>query len=95
MMTAAKSGLLKAFGVAGRAKTAGAAGEHKKRFLATVNENGLDRLESRRDNRSLPDLLAPGPVVVLFHDHLVDEVCPPSGVVLPVRAEAVDEDFVL
>jgi len=28
----------------------GAAGEHKKRFLATVNENGLDRLESRRDN---------------------------------------------
>jgi hypothetical protein len=50
MMTAAKSGLLKAFGVAGRAKTAGAAEEHKKRFLATVNENGLDRLESRRDN---------------------------------------------
>lgn len=25
-------------------------GEHKKRFLATVNENGLDRLEIRRDN---------------------------------------------
>jgi hypothetical protein len=30
--------------------SAGAAGEHKKRFLATVNENGLDRLEIRRDN---------------------------------------------
>jgi len=28
----------------------GAAGEHKKRFLATINENGLDRLEIRRDN---------------------------------------------